>query len=103
MSVSSSLAPSAGTTPRDTESWRCEGAGPFCLGMGDMCGCSGGAENVPPNVTPTPTSAPKPKKLKLSLQKPRFECVSDEDMSTICKGVCTSQHRQKYEVECYCV
>ena len=71
---------------QDTESWRCEGAEPFCLGMADMCGCGGGAENVPPNEKTAPTSSPKPKKVRLSLQKPRFERVSDEDMSTICKG-----------------
>ena len=65
---------------QDTESWRCEGAEPFCLGMADMCGCGGGAENVPPNEKTAPTSSPKPKKVRLSLQKPRFERVSDEDM-----------------------
>ena len=40
-----------------------------------MCEC-GGAENIalPRNETPAPTSAPNPpKKLKLSLNKPRFE------------------------------
>ena len=41
----------------------------------------------PPNrKRPAPTATAPSKKLKLLLQKPRFECISDEDMSTICKG-----------------
>ena len=40
---------------------------------------------TPTNETPAPTSAPNPpKKLKLSLNKPRFERVSDEDIPETC-------------------
>ena len=40
---------------------------------------------TPPNETPAPTSAPNPpKKLKLSLNKPRFERFSDEDIPETC-------------------
>ena len=86
----------------DGDTWRCEGKHPFCLGMGELCGCGvgdtdadNGSETVPPAAEPVR------KKLKLSLSKPakpqdrykpqdeskpRFERVDEEEMSTICKG-----------------
>ena len=78
--------------------------------MGDMGEC-GGAENIPPNETPSPTSGPNlPKKLKLSLNKPRFERVSDEDISVISKvyqislkvqnGVCARNNGSTDEDKC---
>ena len=85
-----------------SKGWRCEGNNPFCLGMGDLCGCKGGddsgIENVPPNSgtsvkkphSDAASHAAPPKRLKLSLKKPRpesrFGRVDEEEMSVICKG-----------------
>ena len=73
--------------------WRCPGHDPFCLGMGDHCGCRyNKKENVTPNTSPEPSK----KKLKLSLQKPQFDLVDDEEMSSICKGYIPLLHVLRY-------
>ena len=54
-----------------------QGSKPFCMGMGELCGC----KNEPPT-----TLEPPKRKLKLQKQQPRFKHMSDDDMTTICKG-----------------
>ena len=72
-----------------------QGSEPFCIGMEELCGCND--ENEPPT-----TLEPPKKKLKLQRQQPRFKPMSDDNMTTICKGY-VSPNTAKNTVEHYCV
>ena len=50
------------------------------MGMRELCGY-----NYDENEPPTTLEPPK-RKLKLQKQQPRFKHMSDDDMTTICKG-----------------